>query len=159
MITAGALSLMCGCATAGSGLGTLEQPGKPEGAGEVWFSWRAGGDTTRGAIEAALPDGRVFTGRYIQIGEDVVPPDVGAYWIDVGAPGVRWGGGYGAQPPTTVRERTGRVIAQLEGPNGQMMRCRFDLAVPEDGPGSGGRGDCDISTGEAIEDATLRAGR
>lgn len=164
VVTASALSLLCACATAGTGRGTLEQRGKPEGPGpsqgeEVWFSWRAGGDTTRGAIEAALPDGRVFSGRYIQISEDVVPADPGAYWTDLGAPGVRWGESYGYQPPTTVRERTGRVIAHLDGPDGQMMQCEFDLSVPLEGLRSGGPGRCDLSTGETIENATLRHGR
>ena len=61
---------------------------------------------------------------------------------------------YGAVHPLT-----GRVIATLTGPDGQRMRCNFQLADPEAGPQSGGMGDCELSTGERIEDATLRGQR
>jgi hypothetical protein len=150
-----ALAWLGGCATTGTGQGTLAETGKPEGAGDVAFEWRSGADTTRGTIAATLPDGRTFEGQFVQLVEDVQPEDLGQYWSDLGAPGVRWGSGYGFEPPTTVRERTQRVVAQLQGPGGTRMRCQFDLAAPDRGPASGGFGACDLSTGETIERATL----
>ena len=158
VLLAGALAVLAGCATTRSGQGTLRDRGKPDEAGAVSFEWRSGVDTTRGTIAATLPDGRAFEGQFIQLVENVAPEDLGQYWSDLGAPGVRWGGGYGFEPPEEVRERTQRVVAQLEGPGGAQMRCQFDLAAPDRGPSSGGFGTCRLSTGETIEHATLRGG-
>lgn len=147
---------VAGCATSGLGEGHVEAPGKPEAEGEAQFSWRADADATRGTIRAVLPDGRVFSGQFMQVTSTTVAQDLGPYW---GGP-YTWGyGGPYYDYSTFVRHYSGRVIAQLDGPSGEVMRCRFLLARPEDGPQSGGVGDCELSSGEHIEYATLRGER
>lgn len=140
-----------GCATSGGGTGTLET-GKREGSEPVVFQWSAAPDATHGTIEAELADGRDFSGQFLQVTSETEGTDLEPYW------GGMWGGPwYGMADDTAfVREYTGRVIAQLRGPDGEHMRCHFQLADPEAGPQSGGMGDCELSTGERIEDVTLR---
>ncbi|UJR86253.1 hypothetical protein [Sandaracinus amylolyticus] len=145
------------CATSGSGRGELQTVGKQR-EGDVEFAWIAEPDATRGDISATLPDGRVFRGTFLQITSSTLTSDVSPYWTTWGH---AWYGGYGYplmyyDYPGFVRTYSGRVIAQLEGPGEERMRCAFVLARPEDGPASGGMGDCEISTGEQIEYATLR---
>ncbi|UJR82479.1 hypothetical protein [Sandaracinus amylolyticus] len=142
-----------GCATSGGGSGTLET-GKPDQTEPVAFQWNAAPDATHGTIQAELLDGRDFSGEFLQVTTETRATDLDPYW-DV------WGGPwYGMADDTTfVRHYTGRVIAQLTGPEGQRMRCNFQLADPEAGPQSGGMGECELSTGERVEDATLRGQR
>lgn len=152
-IAAGAVA---GCATSGYGSGRVEAPGKPEAEGEATFRWTADADATRGTIRAALPDGRIFRGDFLQVTSTTVAQDLSPYWASWGGPWYGWGYGGPYDYTTFVRHYSGRVIAQLEGPNGERMRCRFLLARPEDGPQSGGVGDCELSSGETIAYATLR---
>jgi hypothetical protein len=145
-----------GCATSGVGRGQVEAPGKPEAEGEAVFVWRADADARRGTIEAVLPDGRDFRGTFLQVTSATVAQDIGpGYWSAAG-PGYGWGYMAGYDSSTFVRHYSGRVLAQLDGPEGETMRCLFQLARPEDGPASGGMGACELSSGERIEDATLR---
>lgn len=150
------LLLATGCATSGVGAGLVEAPGKPDAEGEAMFTWRADADATRGTIQAALPDGRVFQGSFLQVTSATVAEDLSPY------AGAAWGGPYGwgyggvYGHSSFVRHYSGRVIAQLAGPGGERMRCFFQLARPEDGPASGGVGECELSGGERIDYATLR---
>lgn len=140
-----------GCATSGVGSGRVDAPGKPDAEGEATFTWRAEADATRGTIRATLPDGRVFRGRFVQATSATMVQDIGGYW---GADGWGYGGPYDST--AFVRHYSGQVLAQLEGPSGERMRCNFQLARPEDGPQSGGIGECQLSSGERISYATLR---
>jgi hypothetical protein len=166
-----ALVLAVGCATSGVGSGHVEMSGKPDEGdrgGEAVFTWRASADATRGTIEVALPDGRIFHGTFSQTSRAAVA-EPGSWWGDADPGHV--GGGlhdgrsdrgyawrYGATTDHSgfVRHYSGRVVAQLDGPEGERMRCSFTLARPEEGPASGGVGVCQVSTGERIERATLR---
>lgn len=145
-----------GCATSGVGRGQVEAPGKPEAEGEAVFVWRADADARRGTIEAVLPDGRDFRGTFLQVTSATVAQDLGPGYSTWAGPGYGWGYMSGYDHSSFVRHYTGRVIAQLDGPDGETMRCVFQLARPEDGPASGGMGDCELSGGERIEYATLR---
>lgn len=154
-VWAGAASVS-GCATSGVGSGQVIAPGKPGAEGDAVFTWEAEADATQGTIRAALPDGRVFTGRFVQVtsvtsAHGFGPDDEGLY----GAP-YRWDGASAGVSDAFVRTHSGRVLAQLEGPGDERMRCQFVLAQPEAGPASGGIGDCQLSTGERIGYATLR---
>lgn len=144
-----------GCATSGVGSGQVIAPGKPGAEGEAMFVWEADADATEGTIRVALPDGRVFRGRFVQSTSATTAqgfgPDEGLY----GAP-YRWDGATAGGSDVFVRTHSGRVLAQLDGPGEERMRCRFVLARPEAGPASGGIGDCELSTGERIGYATLR---
>jgi hypothetical protein len=147
------VALCCACTTAGVGTGLLASPGKPEAEGSVDFRWSSGFDTTHGDISAVLPDGRVFTGRYLQMTSSSVSQYFDA-WSPLGAP--YYGGGLGGvywEPINAAAFATyysGRVLAQLDGPEGEMMRCVFALEDPVAGPRKGGLGDCELTTGERI---------
>jgi hypothetical protein len=149
---------IAGCASAGVGTGRLASPGKPEAEGPVSFQWNAGLDTTEGDISAALPDGRRFRGRFVQVTTNTVAQGLDA-WSTVGAPYYgNWRGGAYWEPVDArsfVTLYTGRVLAQLDGPDGEVMRCTFLLEDPVAGPQSGGLGDCELSTGERVDFAQL----
>lgn len=168
MLLALVLALVAGCATSGMGSGRVEAPGKPDAEGEAVFTWRASADATRGDIEAELPDGRIFRGSFRQVSRATLA-EPGSWWGELdpahagGGPEEGWGDRghawrYGATSDHSgfVRHYSGHVVAQLDGPRGERMRCSFALARPEDGPASGGVGECELSGGERIEHATLR---
>lgn len=149
---------LAGCATSGVGSGRLEAPGKPGDEGEVAFRWSTGADRTEGDISAVLPDGRRFEGRFLQITSQTVAQDLNA-WSPLGSPyyGGWRGGAYWEPVDATgfVTRYSGRVIAQLEGPSGEQMRCEFVLEDPVSGPDGGGLGGCQLSSGDRIEFARL----
>ena len=138
-----------GCATSGVGSGQLETPGGPPTGEAVFFTWQAEPAATRGNIQASLPDGRAFRGKFIQITSTTQRVDLDPYWSGWST----WGG---YDSTGFARHYSGRVIAQLHGPGTQRMRCHFQLAVPEQGPASGGIGECELSTGERVAYAELR---
>ncbi|UJR87201.1 hypothetical protein [Sandaracinus amylolyticus] len=145
---------LVGCGTTGVGDGVLERDGKPEEGGDVAFTWRADPNATEGSIHAVLPDGRAFDGRFMQVHSSVVREDLGPYWSSWAAPSYSEGTTY--HDASFDRVYSGRMVAQLRGPEGQRMRCVFQLARPEEGPEAGGAGRCQLSTGERIEYAELR---
>ncbi|MDQ3032634.1 MAG: hypothetical protein M3Y87_09475 [Myxococcota bacterium] len=147
-------ALVAGCATSGIGSGELTTPGKTGGDGTVLFAWDAGTDSTNGDIRAVLPDGRVFDGRFLQVTATTTTQQLGPYWAGWG-PWTGWSGGWAGGGTGFVTHYTGRVIATLEGPEGQRMRCQFQLEDPPDGPESGGMGNCELSTGEVVRYAVL----
>ena len=152
-----------GCATSGTGVGTLQATGKPGDApGSVEFDWRADADATHGTISATLPDGRVFSGPFVSEASVTHTTELGGadgYGYDT--PGVygRRDGPYWIYSDTGTtasRSYTGRVTAVLEEPGGERMACEFHLAEPTEGPAGGGTGACRLSGGEQITRAVLR---
>jgi hypothetical protein len=149
------------CATSGLGSGVLVTGGQAS-PGSVLFAWRASPDATRGTISAALPDGREFSGDFLQVTSTTVAQDLRPYYGGWYGGGYGYGGyGYGGYGSGVygsrayIRRYTGHVIAQLASPSGERMRCDFQLARPENGPRSGGAGQCEISDGTRIEYAEL----
>lgn len=146
------------CTTTGMGTGLLASPGKPEAEGPVNFRWNSGLDTTNGDISAVLPDGRIFRGRFLQVTSSTVAQHFDA-WTPLGAP--YYGGGRGGvywepvDAATFATYYSGRILAQLDGPEGEVMRCVFALEDPVAGPREGGLGDCELTTGERIGYARL----
>ncbi len=72
------------------------------------------------------------------------------------SPGWRdWGygfNGYGEFPfEGTTTNYTGKVVANLQGPNSQRMRCNFALNNPPSGMGGGGQGKCQLAGGETVD--------
>jgi hypothetical protein len=159
--------LVTGCHHSGTGSGDLQSaPAPSSGAeaaeGQAVFSWKSGGDPTRGQIEATLSDGRRFTGEFLQLTETATSTAFTPYWAAWTNPG--WGapGIWYAGPATTtafITEYSGQVLAHLRGPSGQKMRCRFVLKRPEAGLAEGAVGDCQLSTGETVFGAALREGK
>jgi hypothetical protein len=163
---AAALAFSSGCSSTGTAIGQLEAPGG--GKQVVTLIWKSEAlDPARGQISGTLPDGRHFSGRYFEVIK-TAPADVYAgawegwtpYWPEWRAP---W---YSGQPrhsefgafdwPAFVEIYTGHVVANLHSDdNKQLLRCRFSIAKPLDGPEGGGRGDCQLSSGERIDDVVL----
>ena len=58
--------------------------------------------------------------------------------------------------PSLFGSSTGRVVANLESDDHkQRLRCRFSLNEPTAGLEGGGHGDCQLSTGEIIENVDV----
>ena len=97
-----------------------------------------------------LPTGEAFTGKYVQItstsSTDMVPRMFwGPGWDDWGPFGCLWFDGNDF--PVFVRNYSGKVVATLFGDRGDVMRCSFNLSVPEQGMRGGGVGECQVSNG------------
>jgi hypothetical protein len=150
--------LMLGCATTGIMNARLLLPGQPT-ATPIRMEYATELFGAGGSMTATLPSGEVFSGRYLQItsaasGDTLGTPwggwgPWGPYWTDWGPFGTAWvaGDDYAA----FVQNYNGKVVATLFGNRGDTMRCRFQLAAPENGMAGGGVGECQTSMGEKIE--------
>lgn len=168
------LTALAACAPT-SGVGTASTPG---GDLRASMTWQSNGGRS-GVMTAQLSNGETYSGRYFQISHDTQVADLDPLWIGWGpawGPSPYWRGGYGWRhrgfhggfgfgagwggwgywgPQTTfVTTYTGRVVANLEGPNGTHMRCTFDLRNPSYGMPGGGMGGCQLPSGQTI-DATF----
>lgn len=151
--------LLAACATSGAGTGSTLQ-----GDVRATLSWQSTGGHD-GTITAQLSTGETFTGRYFQISRDIRVDDLAPLWRGWGWPrsgwGMPWGPwhdwGYWGPSTGFVTSYSGRVVANLEGPNQTHMRCRFFLQNPASGMAGGGMGTCQLPDGKAI-DATFPPG-
>lgn len=135
---------------------TGETPPPPKHEG-VPFTWESVDDAYGGRIQATLPDGEAFKGRFHQI---VTTVPVSRYddfygWWYAGpwlGPSWRWGGAwpYYDSLEEFVTHYTGTVVARLTGSRGHQMRCHFKLDDRYGGLAAGGKGECQLSTGERI---------
>ena len=133
-----------GCATSGHGYGETRR-------GEhVEFTWASGG-ANEGTMTATLADGIVYSGPYFQITHDTTVERLGPLWYG-------WGGAWrgwpywGPEPRLDfVTHYSGRVVANLTGPNDKHMRCRFRLKRPSSQMAGGGMGKCQVANGETID--------
>jgi hypothetical protein len=149
------------CHYQGSGTALLrvpvtDAPGGMKPAGQIAFKWKSGSDTSRGQIEAALPDGRSFRGTFVQPTTTVWNDSYSPYWSS-------WSGAWGAYRPwyggprsSFATNYSGRALAHLDGPDGSRMRCEFALFQPNSGLSGGGQGECQLSTNEDAFDAVLQ---
>lgn len=142
------LVLGTGCTTTGIGYGGVGRSGGP-----VAFKWKSG-DAVSGAMSAMLPNGESFAGHFFQITQQTSRNVLAPLWNG-------WHDGWydwpywGPVPATEfVTRYSGKVVANLEGPSGKRMRCRFHLADPVSGMAGGGQGECQMSDGRTI-DATF----
>ena len=62
---------------------------------------------------------------------------------------------FGLNPITTTH--SGKVVANLTGPDSQRMRCNFDLNNPIAGMGGGGQGKCQVAGGTTVDAVFPRA--
>lgn len=59
---------------------------------------------------------------------------------------------FGAYPDTAFSTAcSGKVVANLTGPFGQSMRCRFHLNDPVAGLKGGGQGECQFDGGRTVD--------
>ena len=139
-----ALAMLSGCATQST------QPGASNDREPVHISWTASVAVASGEMNATLADGRQFSGSFVQMASDrLVAP--GRIWV-----GWRYAwrdsswDGFGAAPSLEMIHR-GEVVANLKGPRGERMRCRFTLSNQDAGMAGGGRGACQLAEGGTVE--------
>jgi hypothetical protein len=156
-----ALSLLAvGCAHGGTGTGVLRVPVAGatglQSSGPVDFRWQSDSNPSAGTIAARLPDGRLFSGQYVQPTTTEWRDNFGPYW---GAWSQPWGAArpwYNGPRSSFVVHYNGKALAHLEAPDRTRMRCEFTLFQPSSGLAGGGQGDCQLSTNEEVFDAVLR---
>lgn len=147
---------LAACASQGLIQGRLAQRDQPSApTTPVTLAYRSNGLGNGGTLSVQLPDGELYTGRYLQITSAATIDTFGwggfgPYWADWGpwGPGP-WAGG--ADWTSFANNYSGAVVATLFGDRGHTMRCRFHLASPTGGMRSGGVGECQTSDGQQIE--------
>lgn len=137
------------CTTTGFGGGQLAGPGAQEEP--VTFSWSSTDGGMSGAMTAALPNVS-YQGRFFQItqqtrGEVLTP--LWTHWNRGWYDWPYWSGPVSPPYPATqfITHYSGKVVATLESPGNQRMRCRFHLVEPARGMSGGGQGQCQLSDG------------
>lgn len=147
-----ALALSCaalviaGCTTMGTGTGSLS----PDNA-SISFAWKSTDGGTTGAMSTALPDGRKFSGPFVQVTRDVSGWQFGPQFEPL------WNGwdygwsDWGYAHPVLSTEYSSRVMANLVAEDGQRMRCRFHLNHPFEGMSGGGQGECQLTGGRSVQ--------
>jgi hypothetical protein len=141
--------LVAGCTTTGTGVGSTRNNDV-----SATFSWQSSDDRT-GTLNAAVSTGEAYSGKYFQITAESRVDQLGPLW-DGWHGGWRGGWrGWGMAPsPAFITHYSGRVVANLDGPNGTHMRCHFQLIHPTSGMSGGGQGECQLPSGKTI-DATF----
>lgn len=145
-----ATTLLGACTTLGIGSGTDETTPR---AAPVAFNWASKDGGVTGTMSATLPDGRTFTGPYFEITQTTESLQLEPMWTswNVGWPDWEYGLGGPWSFDGQATTYTGKVVANLQGPDAQHMRCRFDLAQPLSGMGGGGQGKCQVAGGDTID--------
>jgi hypothetical protein len=134
------------CTTMGSGTGSVSPGGAP-----VNFAWKSTDGGTTGSMSATLGDGQLFTGPYLEITRQARNEDFNPMWMGWQVGWNDWGA-WGPFPNTEYATLyTGRVVANLQGPDAQRMRCRFRLNDPIAGMGGGGQGECQLGSGRSVD--------
>jgi hypothetical protein len=137
------------CTTTGTGIGSSRNNDV-----SATFAWQSTDDRT-GTLRAAVSNGEAYSGKYFQITAESRIDQLTPLWV--GWHG-HWRGGWqswGAEPNSAfVTHFSGRVVANLDGPNGTHMRCHFQLMHPASGMAGGGQGQCQLPSGKTI-DATF----
>jgi hypothetical protein len=135
--------LLGACTTMGTGSGSLGD--KP-----VSFSWKSTDGGTTGTMSAILPDGKTFSGPYLQVTKEARTEDFAPMWVG-------WGYGWRDSPwgPYQDTELTtvfsDRVMANLKSADGQHLRCHFNLNHPSGGMSGGGQGQCQLQSGGTVD--------
>jgi hypothetical protein len=137
--------VLAACTSLGIGTGSVEPSGAP-----VTFDWTSKDAGTSGTMTATLQDGSVFSGPFLQLTSTTKIDTLAPVWSGWG-PGRHWG--FGAPFPETefATQYSGKVVANLQGPQGQRMRCHFDLNSPEAGMRGGGLGQCELANGRTVD--------
>jgi hypothetical protein len=135
--------LLGACTTMGTGSGSLGD--KP-----VNFSWKSTDGGTTGTISATLPDGKTFSGPYLQVTEEARTEDFTPMWVGWRPRWRDWG--WGPYPDTAFTTfYTNHVLANLTSADGQRLRCHFNLNHPSNGMSGGGQGQCQLQSGATVE--------
>jgi hypothetical protein len=141
------------CTSMGTGTGSVTPGNTP-----VSFDWTSKDGGTTGTMSATIGNGASFSGPFLQmtssVRTDALEPMWGGGWRR------GWGdwGGWGSFPDTEFSTRySGKVVANLKGPDSQQLRCRFNLNDPAAGMGGGGQGECQFTGGRTVDAVFPRA--
>lgn len=142
----GPLSLvLAACTSTGTGQGFLRN----DAEARVQFEWQGIG-TGSGTLTARFQDGREFSGSFFQVmraAQTDHPTPAWACWPPAWSVWASW---YQDSGPEFERQYSGRVLANLDGPEGTSMSCRFQLVRPRSGLQGGGHGSCELSGGDVV---------
>ena len=135
---------IAGCTTMGAGTGE-----STSGKVSANFQWKEQA-ATHGTMTANLSDGTNYQGQFFQITQQTRVTDTYPLWTGW-AGRYRWNGwNYWGPQDEVLTHYSGKVLANLQGPNGY-MRCQFTLASPSSGMDGGGTGQCQLPTGTVIQ--------
>lgn len=133
---------LAGCASSGTGTGTVA----PENTAAS-VTWNSAGASTSGTMSVALAGDGTYSGPFVQVSAASRLDSFEPMWR-----GWRRGWGDWGFPETAfVTHYSGRVVANLGGPNKDRMRCRFVLNDPSAGLSGGGQGECQLAAGRRID--------
>ena len=152
ILTALAMAVLVGACANTVGTGTATSLSGDVGA---TFVWEDRGH--EGTMTATLSAGETYTGQFFQVTRDTRIDTLSPLWD--GWPYSRWNFPWGrwnywGPDVRFVTVYSGRVVANLAGPDGTHMRCRFFLRHPNTGMAGGGQGTCQLPDGRNI-DATF----
>jgi len=150
---AGATVLLGACASSGMGGGEINVKGEP--SKPVMFSWKSNDGGITGTMVATLPDA-TYQGRFFQITQQTQSDSLAPLWVGWSRGWNDWPywGGYGPGGFNGLQFTTrysGKVLANLQSPSGQYMRCRLHMMNPREGMSGGGVGECEIANGPTIQ--------
>lgn len=139
------LSLMA-CTSMGTGSGATSPNGAP-----VRFAWTSKDGGTTGTMTAKLGDDSAFAGPFVQMTSAVRIESLEPIWRGWRRGWNDWSD-WGRYPDTAFATHySGKVVANLQGPGDQHMRCRFHLNAPQAGMSGGGQGECQLGSGSTVD--------
>jgi hypothetical protein len=150
----GAAATLLACTTMGTGTGALSPGNRP-----VTFDWTSKDGGITGTMSATVAGNGPFLGPFLQVTSSVRSDSVAPMWDGWGPDWGDWGawGWDGPVGDTVSTNYSGKVVANLTGPNGQQLRCRFQLNDPIAGMGGGGLGDCQFTGGRTVSAVFARS--
>jgi hypothetical protein len=139
------MAALAACTTMGTGFGRVGQTDR-----SVAFNWTSK-DAVSGTMTATLAGDKTYSGPFFQITSETRGETLAPLWLGWHRGWYDWPywGGYSA-PAFEVRY-SGKVVANLDGSDGNHMRCRFHLMRPSSGMAGGGAGECQVAGGDTIE--------
>ena len=146
MVVAGLGVALAACTTLGTGTGSTSPDGQP-----VSFTWQSKDAGVTGTMTATLADGTTYAGPYLEITSTARTTQFYPMWAGWPSRWSDWRYGFNGLAEGTTTNYTGKVVANLQGPDSQRMRCRFDLNDPPSGMGGGGQGKCQVAGGPTVD--------
>ena len=143
---AGAVLALPACTSMGTGTGTMMPGNAP-----VTFSWTSKDAGTSGTMSAVVGTSGTYSGPFLQVTSSVRSEAFEPMWNGWGRGWNDWGY-WGMYPETAFTTHySGKVVANLRGPDDRSMRCRFHLNTPAAGMNGGGQGECQFNGGRTVD--------
>lgn len=140
------------CTTTGTGVGHLSDSRPPDEV--IPFTWSSTDGGITGKMEATVR-GTTFEGRFFQIRQETRAETLVPLWNHWNLGWEDWSFRDAPMPapapvPQFITYYSGKVVATLESPKQERMRCRFQLLKPSVGMSEGGEGECQYQDGKTI---------